>query len=247
MARSCRRLLAACSLIFTSTIFPWTIFTSTILASAIFTSTILAAPILLRGQDTAADHSSFLHAIPAPKNPLSSYAMPIAPVWTPRPPDPPPRYPGVPGSSDFQKLVFRQLVRSAGIIFSGRVVFIGHAASLLRPNPACTTVTFEVQNAIRGASRGRNLTIHEWAGLWTGGERYRIGERVLLFLYSPSRLGLTSPVAGALGKFTMDSQGQVLLSPLHVATFAGDLSLAGKTVVSYADFALMVRRLMREE
>ncbi len=237
MARSCRRLLAACSLIFVASIFTWTI----------FASTILAAPILLRGQDPAADHSSFLRPILAPKTVLPSYAVPVSPVWTPRPPDPPPRFPGVPGNSDFQKLVFRQLVRSAGIIFSGRVVFIGHSALPLRPNPACTTVTFQVENAIRGASRGRNLTIHEWAGLWTSGERYRVGERVLLFLYSPSKLGLTSPVAGALGKFTLDAQGQIVLSPLHVATFAGDLSLAGKNVVSYSDFALMVRRSLREE
>ncbi|MGB6025103.1 MAG: hypothetical protein WA899_06305 [Candidatus Sulfotelmatobacter sp.] len=206
----------------------------------------MAGRILLWGQDAAADRSSFLLPTPAPRTEPSSYAVPIAPVWS-RPHDPPLRYPGTPRNSDFQKLVFRQLVRSAGIIFSGRVVFIGHAASPLRPNPACTTVTFQVENAIRGAFRGRNLTIHEWAGLWTSGERYRVGERVLLFLYSPSKLGLTSPVAGALGKFTMDSQGQIVMSALHVATFAGDSFLAGKTVVSYADFALMVRHSMREE
>ncbi|MFZ0138848.1 MAG: hypothetical protein WAK89_17420 [Candidatus Sulfotelmatobacter sp.] len=231
MARSCRRLLAACSLIFT-----WTI----------FTSTILAAPILLRGQDNAADHSSFLPPVSAPKTSLSSYAAPIAPVLIPRPPDPP-RYLGVAGNSDFQKLVFRQLVRSAGIIFSGRVTFIGHAESPFHPNPASTTVTFQVEHAIRGTSPGVNLTIHEWAGLWTSGERYRVGQRVLLFLYGPSKLGLTSPVAGALGKFTMDSQGQVVMGSQHVAAFAGDPILAGKTVVSYADFVLAVRHSMREE
>ncbi|MGA8503536.1 MAG: hypothetical protein WB683_18430 [Candidatus Sulfotelmatobacter sp.] len=232
MARSCWRLLAACSLIFVATI---------------FTLLILAAPILLCGQESAADRSSFLLPPPAPKTQPSSYAVPILPVWMPRPPDPPPRYPGAPGNSHFQQLLFRQLVRSAGIIFSGRVVFIGHAASPLRPNPACTIVTFQVENAIRGTSRDRNLTIHEWAGLWTSGERYRVGERVLLFLYSPSKLGLTSPVAGALGKFTMDSQDQIVMGAQHLAIFAGDPILGGKAVVSYADFALAVRRSMREE
>lgn len=232
MARGCWRLLAACSLIF---------------ISLIFVAPIFAAPILLWGQDAAADRSSFVLAAPAPKTAPPSYAVPIAPVWIPRPPDPRPRYPEVRGNSDFQKLVFRQLVRSAGIIFSGRVVLIGQAALPLRPNPACTTVTFQVENAVRGTSRGQNLTIHEWAGLWTSGERYRVGERVLLFLYSPSKLGLTSPVAGALGKFTMDSQDQIVMGAQHLAIFAGDPILGGKAVVSYADFALAVRRSMREE
>lgn len=247
MARSCRRLLAACSLIFTRTIFTWTIFTRTILASTIFGATILAAPIFLRGQDTAADRSSFLAPVPVPKTRPSSHAVPISPVWIPWPPDPPPRYPGTLGNSDFQELLFRQLVRSAGIIFSGRVVFIGHAASPLRPNPASTAVTFRVENAIRGTLPGRNLTIHEWAGLWTSGERYRVGERALLFLYSPSRLGLTSPVAGAMGKFMVDSHGQIVMGAQHFAIFAGDPILGGQAVVSYADFALAVRRSMREE
>src|SRR5580698_5259916 len=251
MARSCRRLLAACSLIFIRTILTRTIFTRAIFTRAIFTALILTmvilAPLLLCGQDTAAHRSSFSPPVPGPKTPPASYAVPISPVWMPRTPDPPPRSPGGRSDSDFQKLVFRQLVHSAGIIFAGRVVFIGHAASPLRPNPACTTVTFQVENAMRGTFRGRNLTIHEWAGLWTDGERYRLGERVLLFLYSPSKLGLTSPVAGALGKFTMDAQGQVVMSGQHVTTFAGDPLLAGKAVVSYADFAFMVRRSMRDE
>ncbi|MGA7930571.1 MAG: hypothetical protein WCA20_31815 [Candidatus Sulfotelmatobacter sp.] len=61
---------------------------------------------------------------------------------------------------------------------------------------------------MRGTSPGQSLTIQEWAGLWTSGERDRVGERVLLFLYSPSKSGLTSPVAGAMGRFAMDSQGR---------------------------------------
>jgi hypothetical protein len=209
MARSCRRLLAAWSQIFS-----WTVFTSLIFISLIF-----EAPTLLHGQR----------------------------VGIPRAPDPSPRYPQVPGNGDFQKLVFRQLVHSAGTIFAGRVVFIGHSASSLRPNPACTTITFQVEDAIRGTSRGQNLTIREWAGLWASGERYRVGERVLLFLYSPSELGLTSPVSGTMGKFMMNTQGQVVMNAQHVATFAGDPVLAGKPVVPYAEFARAVRRFMREE
>jgi len=45
--------------------------------------------------------------------------------------------------------------------------------------------------------------------LWSFGLRYRRGERALLFLYPPSRLGLTSWVGGPLGRFAVDSTGSV--------------------------------------
>ena len=59
----------------------------------------------------------------------------------------------------------------------------------------------------------RTVEIKEWAGLWQSGERYRPGERVLLFLYPPSRLGLTSPVANRAGRFEVDRAGRVTLKP----------------------------------
>jgi hypothetical protein len=57
-------------------------------------------------------------------------------------------------------------------------------------------ITFQVEQAIRRTRVGQQLTIHEWAGPWTAGERYRVGERLMLFLHAPSKLGLTSPSAG---------------------------------------------------
>ena len=100
---------------------------------------------------------------------------------------------------------------------------------------------------MRGASAGQNLTIHEWAGLWNRGERYRVGERVLLFLYSPSRLGLTSPVAGPIGRFAIKDKGEILLTPQHIHSLATDPILGGKTIAPYADFSLAVQRSSREE
>ena len=221
MAASCRRLLAAFLLIF-------------------------AVPMLLGGQDGAADRSSARAPVLASR-PSPSYTTPTTPVWITPSPNLPPRYPGDPGAGFFPEPVFRQLffgqlVRAAGIIFSGRVTSIGQSVSFSRPDPASTIVTFQVEHAIRGALRGQNLTIHEWAGLWSNGERYRVGERVLLFLYSPSKLGLTSPVAGAMGRFAMNSQGQVAMSAQHVAALAAEPLLGGKTVVPYVEFALAVRR-----
>src|SRR5258708_29179611 len=91
------------------------------------------------------------------------------------------------------------------------------------------------------------LTIHEWAGLWSIGERYRLGERVLLFLYPPSKLGLTSPVAGAVGRFAMDSQGHILLNGQHMAMLGADPILGKRAVIPYSEFARAVRRFGREE
>jgi hypothetical protein len=137
------------------------------------------------------------------------------------------------------------MVRVAGIIFSGRVTSVGRTRSSHGQAPASTTITFQVEHGLRGASAGHSLTIHEWAGLWASGERYRVGERVLLFLYAPSRLGLTSPVAGTMGRFAMDSEGRIVLTPQHALTFAADSILGGRTVVSYGDFVQAVRS--REE
>jgi hypothetical protein len=200
-------------------------------------SLIFVVPTFLRGQDAAADRVPVLNLAPV--------RIPLSPSLPRRSPVGP--YPVAPDAIVFQQLVFQQLVRAAGIIFSGRVTSIGRLVTSPGENPASTTVTFQVEHAMRGASPGQNLTIHEWAGLWTGGERYRVGERVLRFLYAPGKLGLTSPVAGAMGRFAMDSEGKIVMSAQHVATLAADPILGGRTVVPYSDFALAVRRSKRKE
>jgi hypothetical protein len=68
---------------------------------------------------------------------------------------------------------------------------------------------FRVDEAIRNVRRGQTVEINEWAGLWQSGERYRPGERVLLFLYPPSRLGLTSPVGNRAGRFAVNRAGLI--------------------------------------
>lgn len=215
--------------------------------SLILVGMIFAAPKLLLGQDLATDRSlasgpavtpAVSPVLPPNLSPLR-YASPIAPVWIP-PPSLPRPYPVAP-------IGFQSLVRAAGIIFSGRVTLIGRATSSSGPSPASTTVTFQVEHALRGATPGQQLTIHQWGGLWTGGKRYYVGEHVLLFLYSPGKLGLTSPVAGTMGRFAMDSQGRIVMSAQHIATLTADPILGGRNMVPYADFALAVRRSSGEE
>ena len=102
---------------------------------------------------------------------------------------------------------FPLIARAAGTIFSGTVTSIARRPATRGQAVETVAITFHIENAIRGATPGENLTISQWIGLWSGGQRYRVGERVLLFLYPPSKLGLTSCVAGEMGRFTHRSVG----------------------------------------
>jgi hypothetical protein len=101
------------------------------------------------------------------------------------------------------------LTRHSGMIFSGTALRVEHLNPQSPNAMASTRITFRVQSAIRGVRRGQIIQIREWDGLWNSGERYQPGERVLIFLYPPSRLGLTSPVGGHLGRFRVDEVGRV--------------------------------------
>lgn len=212
---------------------------------------IFVAAAFLRGQGADVDRSPVSIPVLSPTLSPLRHSSPLASVWIPPPnlpgPHPAGRYPVVRYPVEPGPVIFSQLVRAAGIIFSGHVTSIGRTPSSPGRARASTTVTFLVERAMRGASAGHSLTIHEWAGLWSSGERYHVGEHVLLFLYSPSKLGLTSPVAGALGRFAVDSQGRIVLSARHVASLAADPLLGGKAVISYADFVQAVRRSGGEE
>lgn len=102
------------------------------------------------------------------------------------------------------------LARSAGYIFAGTVQSVERVAPKGN-GVAVVQINFHVDEAMHGVRPGETLAIREWAGLWEYGERYRAGERVLLFLYPPSKLGLTSPVRGPLGRFRIGLDGRVVL------------------------------------
>jgi len=140
-----------------------------------------------------------------------------------------------------------QMSRAAGMIFSGRVTAIARTPISGRHEIETVAVTFHVERAIRGVRNGELVTVRQWAGLWSGRERYQVGERLLLFLYPPSRLGLTSPIGGDLGRFNVDSFGWVLLSERHRSAFAADPVMRGKPRVAFSDFAQNVRRACGEE
>jgi hypothetical protein len=105
----------------------------------------------------------------------------------------------------------RVLNRNAGYIFDGTVLSVEPVAQDETGSVATVAITFRIEEAIRGTHFGQVLTIREWSGLWNAEEHYQTGERVLLFLYRPSKLGLTSPVGGPMGRFAVDSDGNALL------------------------------------
>jgi hypothetical protein len=139
------------------------------------------------------------------------------------------------------------LVRAAGIIFSGTVIRVEPRSRTSGQTVSTVAITFHVENAVRGSTSGKELTIYEWAGVWSSGQRYRIGERVFLFLYPRSKLGLTSSVAGPIGRFAVDTRGTLVLSPQHISFLRRHPVLGGKSRVSFSDFALAVRQAHEEE
>jgi hypothetical protein len=170
----------------------------------------------------------------------------VSPISAPQPIRPPFRDPINP-----RPVTLRQVTRAAGIIFSGQVVSVareeGPVPQVLAPNAVPISITFQVEDGILNASTGQRLTIHEWAGLWANGERYRAGERVFLFLYPPSRLGLTSPISGHIGRFAIGGGRRVHLGIQHIPVFAADPTLGGRNVIPYMNFVKAVKESMVEK
>jgi hypothetical protein len=132
--------------------------------------------------------------------------------------------------------IIHPVLRASGQIFSGTVLQIEHRNSNSSSSLATTTIFFRVDEAIRNVTRGQVVEVHEWAGLWQSGERYHPGERVLLFLYPPSKLGLTSPVGNRAGRFPVDGIGRVIVRgpigrpahPIEIRRVVAAIRQAGK-------------------
>lgn len=117
-----------------------------------------------------------------------------------------------PVSSPLVNADLQRVARRAALIFTGTVISIAPVHSNGSDEINTVEITFQVEQALRGLRTGQHYTIREWSGLWTSGPRYRLGQRMMLFLYGPSRAGLTSPVEGSLGRYDVDRFGQVSIS-----------------------------------
>ena len=120
--------------------------------------------------------------------------------------------------------MIEQMTQQAGVIFAGEVLAVrrplGYAGSAQDAAEGVVGVDFRVDEAVLGPGQGTIYTLREWAGLWTGGtERYRSGQRVLVFLRSPNAQGLSSPVHGPEGIIPLRGGGMAP-GPDSAATIA---------------------------
>lgn len=193
---------------------------------------LLLLPAMLTGQTNPAPDFGLPVALP--------HALPPPTIGPTGIPHLPPVNP--PGTNPPSTIGLKQLAQAAGSIFSGTVTAVARHSAARSQAIETVAVTFHVEQAIRGATPGEEFTITQWMGVWSNGQRYRVGDRLLLFLYPPSKLGLTSCVFGGLGRFNVDPSGRVLLSAQQLAAFRQDPVLGGKSRVRFSDFAWSVRR-----
>lgn len=138
------------------------------------------------------------------------------------------------------------IVTRSGYVFAGTVKAVVPIKPRHPDGVAVMRITFYVDKGYRGVHTGQTFSIHEWAGLWKNGEHYLPGEHVMLFLFPPSKLGLTSPVPN--GRFPVDPGGRIIIpsprrpsSPSH---------LQGQSPpglrISLRDLGLALRRVEQE-
>jgi len=106
---------------------------------------------------------------------------------------------------------WRQVSRRAGIIFTGTVLSNSGESAQTDSGVPSVEIRFQVDRAIAGVEPGGILTIHEWIGSLSRHPAMRPGEHLLLFLYPPSSLGLTSPVSGSQGQIRLDPLGRTIV------------------------------------
>lgn len=98
-------------------------------------------------------------------------------------------------------------------------VFVGQVTAIQR-EAGVVDVVFRVDTPVLG-NAGATYTLREWAGMWPPGmQRYRVGERALVFLHGASTAGLSSAVDGGEGVVPVmsDAKGTVLLDVRRLAT-----------------------------
>lgn len=104
------------------------------------------------------------------------------------------------------------LARRAGVVVQGRVVNVRHEGLPGYPNIPTVVVTVQVERMLRGPE-GAQYTFRQWLvgrEMRRGKGGYLPGQRLMLFLATPSQYGLSSPLGQEQGRFKIvpDARGQ---------------------------------------
>jgi hypothetical protein len=107
----------------------------------------------------------------------------------------------------------RSLASRAAVVFAGQVQTIERKGGVVE-------VVFRVDQVMQG-DVGATYTLREWGGLWSAGEqRYRVGQRAMMFLHAGSVGGLSSPVDGMEGVVPVVPMGADAVPLLDVRRLA---------------------------
>ncbi|MFB3922334.1 MAG: hypothetical protein ACE145_11470 [Terriglobia bacterium] len=103
------------------------------------------------------------------------------------------------------------LSQRAEIIVQGRVVSVRYEGLPGYPHIPTVLVTLDVERMLRGPAE-RQYTFRQWIGSRRelGAKRgYLVGQRLMLFMLSPSQYGLSGPIGREQGRFhiTRDARG----------------------------------------
>jgi hypothetical protein len=98
------------------------------------------------------------------------------------------------------------LSQRADVIVQGKVTEVKEESLPGTPNFQTIVVTLQVENMLRGPAKTTTYTFREAvfnrkAAMNSGKRGYQIGQRMLLFLPSPSARGLSSPIGFEQGRF----------------------------------------------
>ena len=111
------------------------------------------------------------------------------------------------------------LSQRADVIIQGQIISVDHKPLDGYPNISIVEVTLNVERSLRGLP-GRTYTFREInTGLRSreGKQAYRTGQRLFLFLPTPSQYELSSPIGIGQGRFhiDVDSAGRSWLANEH--------------------------------
>ena len=129
----------------------------------------------------------------------------------------------------------------AGVVFAGQVTAVEHVDAA-----GYVEVRFRIDMPVKGCAGRSGYALREWAGRWAAqADRYRVGERLLMFLHAPGPGGLSSAVDGMTGKVAL-----LASAPAVIATAGGvappeTAQAAALTREPMADLRWLAARVVR--